>query len=390
MIEFLQKLIKIQSLSPRDEGCFDLIEERLNKLEFNCERINYANVENLYATYGDKGKLFCFLGHTDVVPTGPEEQWTHPPFSAHIDEDLLYGRGTADMKASIAAFLESLEEFFATSPELNYRIAILLTSNEEGDAIDGFIDKIVDDMIEKDEKIDLCLVGEPTSYEKIGDSVRIGRRGSLGGSLKIIGKQGHIAYPENVDNPIFSASDVIVKLKNTTWDNGNAIFQPTSFQISNIHSGTGAKNIVPGDLDMLFNFRYSTESTKETLIAEFESILNELNIEYEIEWKLSGLPYLTKKDNLKDVVVQSIKNITGYIPDLNAKGGTSDGRFIAKMGTEIVELGPLNETIHQIDEHVKISEIWTLKDIYTDILKGLNTKVILTFLSAFKKVSHYY
>ena len=372
MIDFLKQLIQIESISPRDMGCFDLIEERLNKLNFNCERINYLNVENLYATYGEKGKLFCFLGHTDVVPTGPVENWKYPPFSGHIEDGMMYGRGTADMKGSIAAFLDSVEEFLAENSNPNYRISILLTSNEEGNACDGFIDRIVDDMIEKADEIDYCLVGEPTSNERLGDSIRVGRRGSLSGELRVKGKQGHIAYPENVINPIFLSSDLIVKLKNQVWDNGNAIFQPTSFQISNISSGTGAKNVVPGHLDMLFNFRFSTESTEGSLRKEFESIIDSLDFDYEIEWNLSGLPYLTTENTLKDIVVNSIKKEAGIDADKNAKGGTSDGRFIAKMKTEIIELGPLNKTIHQIDECVSVADLELLKNIYLDVLKELN------------------
>ena len=372
MIELLQKLLQIKSLSPKDMGCFNIIEKQLIELGFKCERINYLNVENLYATIGDKGKLFCFLGHTDVVPTGPEEKWKYPPFSATIDGDLLYGRGTADMKSSVAAFIESSKEFLNSEENLNFRLAILLTSNEEGNAGDGFIDKIVEDMIKNDEEIDFCLVGEPTSSEKVADCARVGRRGSLGGHLKIFGKQGHIAYPENIVNPIFLSSDLITKLKNQKWDNGNDVFDPTSFQISNIKSGTGAHNVVPGELEITFNFRFSTESTEESLKSKFVAIIDELDLEYDLEWDLNGNPYLTENNFLKDIVSKSVKEIVGYSPELNAKGGTSDGRFIAKMDTEIVELGPVNKSIHQIDEHVKISELWTLKDIYTKILINLN------------------
>ena len=372
MIELLQNLLKIKSISPNDMGCFDLIEKELKELGFNCERINYLNVENLYATTGTSGKLFCFLGHTDVVPTGPEDKWKYPPFSATIDGDILYGRGTADMKASVAAFIESAKEFINSTEKLNFNLGILITSNEEGTSKDGFIDRIIEDMMENNEIIDFCLVGEPTSSEKVADCVRVGRRGSLGGHLKIYGKQGHVAYPEKVINPILLSGDLISKLNNKIWDNGNDAFDPTSFQISNISSGTGAHNVVPGELELTFNFRFSTESSEQSLKKKFESMLKELKLNYDLVWDLNGNPYYTKDNFFKDIVSNSIKQITDYFPEQNAKGGTSDGRFVAKMETEIIELGPVNQSIHQIDEHVKISELWTLKDIYTKILKNLN------------------
>ncbi len=372
MIELLQNLIQIKSISPKDNGCFDLIEKELQSLNFKLERINYQNIENLYATIGTSGKLFCFLGHTDVVPSGPEDKWKYPPFSATIDGDLLYGRGTADMKAPVAAFIESVKEFLNSEEKLNFRLAILLTSNEEGTSKDGFIDKMIDKMIQDNEIIDFCLVGEPTSSEKVADCVRVGRRGSLGGHLKIYGKQGHIAYPDKIVNPILLSGDLISELNKKIWDSGNISFDPTSFQISNINAGTGAHNVVPGELELTFNFRFSPESSEKSLKSDFESILNKLKLNYDLDWDLNGNPYYTEGKFFKDIVSSSIKEVTGYIPELNAKGGTSDGRFVAKMNSEIIELGPVNKSIHQIDEHIKISELWTLKDIYKKILFNLN------------------
>ena len=366
-------LIKIESISPKDKGCFNIIELILNELGFVSERIDYKNVENLYSVYGNDGPTFCFLGHTDVVPTGPENLWTHPPFSAKKVDDKIYGRGAADMKGNICAFLKALSEFINSEENLNFKIAILLTSNEEGESDDGFIDILLDKLIQRGEKIDYCLVGEPSSSEIVGDTIRIGRRGSLSGKLKILGKQGHIAYPEKIINPIFLVSNIITELKEKKWDVGNDHFQPTSFQISNINSGTGAGNIVPGELVMDFNFRFCSESTSEGLIEEFEKILNSHDIDYKVEWNLSGLPFLTTKTYFVDLVIDSIKKVLGREPVINNGGGTSDGRFMAVMDAEIVELGPLNETIHKIDENVSIKDLKDLSKIYLEILKKIAT-----------------
>ena len=366
-------LIKIESISPKDKGCFDIIEPILNELGFVSERIDYKNVENLYSVYGNDGPTFCFLGHTDVVPTGPENLWTHPPFSAKKVDDKIYGRGAADMKGNICAFLKALSEFVNSEKDLNFKIAVLLTSNEEGESDDGFIDILLDKLIQRGEKIDYCLVGEPSSSEIVGDTIRIGRRGSLSGKLKILGKQGHIAYPEKIINPIFLVSNIITELKEKKWDVGNDHFQPTSFQISNINSGTGAGNIVPGELVMDFNFRFCSESTSEGLIEEFEKILNSHDIDYKVEWNLSGLPFLTTKTYFVDLVIDSIKKVLGREPVINNGGGTSDGRFMPVMDAEIVELGPLNETIHKIDENVSLKDLNDLSKIYLEILKKIAT-----------------
>ena len=366
-------LIKVESISPKDEGCFDIIEPILNDLGFVSERIDYKNVENLYSVFGNDGPTFCFLGHTDVVPTGPVELWTHPPFSGKKVNDRIFGRGAADMKGNICAFLKALSEYIKLNQVQNFRIAILLTSNEEGESSDGFIDVLLDKLIQRGEKIDYCLVGEPSSSELVGDTIRIGRRGSLSGKLKLIGKQGHIAYPEKIVNPIFLVSDIITELKEKKWDKGNDHFQPTSFQVSNINSGTGAGNIVPGELVMDFNFRFCSESTSESLIEEFENILNSHDVEYTVEWNLSGLPFLTTKTYFVDLVIDSIKKVLGREPIINNGGGTSDGRFMSVMDAEIVELGPLNESIHKIDENVSIEDLEELSKIYLEILKKIST-----------------
>ncbi len=368
-LELLKKLIKIESISPNDNGCFDVIKQQFDGLDFSFEETNYKNISNLIITNGNsKNKTFCFLGHTDVVPPGPESEWSVPPFSGEIIDNKIYGRGAADMKGGVACFISALKEFLSENKDPSFNIMVLLNSNEEGKLENGKVDRVINEMIDKDKFIDFCLIGEPSSSKKVGDVIRIGRRGSLSGNLKVYGIQGHVAYPKQALNPILGIGKTLEELKNMEWDRGNENFEPTSFQVSNIKSGTGAENVVPGVLEMTFNFRFSPESSPDGLKEKFEALLKKSDLKYDVSWTLSALPFLTGKTEFIDIVKSSIKEINNIDTKIDNGGGTSDGRWVAPMGSEIVELGPLNKTIHQIDEHVDIEDLSTLKEIYKKIL----------------------
>lgn len=369
-IEFTQDLIRRQSVTPEDADCQALLSERLGRLGFEAEPMNFGEVQNLWLRKGKDAPLFVFAGHTDVVPTGPESNWTHPPFAAEIHDDMLYGRGSCDMKGSIAAMVTACERFIEQHPDHKGSIAFLITSDEEGPAIDGTV-KVVETLEARNEKIDWCLVGEPTSSNTVGDVIKNGRRGSLGAKLTVRGRQGHVAYPHMAINPIHRLAPALAELTAMEWDQGNEFFPPTTFQISNINGGTGATNVIPGHVELLFNFRFSTEVTADELKLAVESVLNRHELDYEIEWTLSGNPFLTPEGELVDAMVAGISEVMGIDTELSTSGGTSDGRFIAPTGAQVVELGPLNATIHQVNERVHISELDNLSAIYEAILKNL-------------------
>ncbi|MDB9700421.1 succinyl-diaminopimelate desuccinylase [Gammaproteobacteria bacterium] len=367
-LNLAQSLIRIKSISPNDGGCFDILEPELASLGFNVEKIKELNCETLLAKLGNKGKIFCYLGHTDVVPSGPEEEWSSHPFEANVIDGHLIGRGAADMKGSVAAFIEALKIFLPACQEPKFQIWVMLTSNEEGEPQDGKINTLINALTAKNEIIDYCLVGEASSSKEVGDVLRVGRRGSLSGSLKLLGKQGHVAYPKKVLSPILEIGPVISELREVEWDQGNKYFDPTSFQISNIESGTGATNVVPGHLNMLFNFRFSPESSHESLKQRVISILNKSKCAFEIEWTLNADPYLTKKTDLLNIIQSALLAVNQKEAIVDNGGGTSDGRWIAPSGAEVIELGPINQTIHQIDEKISLSDLELLTRIYHQIL----------------------
>ena len=373
-LDLAQSLIKIKSISPKDEGCFDLIESELGPLGFQIDRIPELNCETLLAKYGDSGKVFCYLGHTDVVPSGPEEEWSSHPFEANIIDGELIGRGAADMKGSVAVFIHSIKNFLADNPKPNFQIWVMLTSNEEGEPTDGKINTLIDSLTNQNQFIDYCLVGEASSSEIVGDVLRVGRRGSLSGKLRLTGKQGHVAYPHKVISPILEIGPIIAELNKIIWDEGNEYFDPTSFQISNIESGTGATNVVPGHLNMLFNFRFSPESTQESLKKRFIEILGKSKCTFEIEWTLNAQPYLTQKTEMLSIVQKALRKINGQEAKIDNGGGTSDGRWVAPSGSEVIELGPRNYSIHQIDEKISLKDLDQLQKIYQQILIETNNQ----------------
>ena len=364
------QLLRQPSVTPVDHNCQNLMADRLKNIGFNIESMRFEDVDNLWARRGTEGPLFCFAGHTDVVPTGNLSAWNSDPFQPEIRDGKLYGRGSADMKTALAAMVVATERFIEKHPNHKGSIAYLITSDEEGPSINGTV-KVIETLEARQEKINWCLVGEPSSTRRLGDIVKNGRRGSLNANLTVKGKQGHVAYPHLAINPIHTASKAIAELCETVWDQGNEYFPATTFQISNINSGTGATNVVPGTMNLLFNFRYSTEVTAEELKTRTLEILDRHGVEYDISWTLSGLPFLTPVGELVNAAKKAIVQVTGFETELSTSGGTSDGRFIAPTGAQVLELGVINETIHQIDEHVLVADLEPLAEIYEQILVEL-------------------
>ncbi len=369
-LALLKDLIKRESVTPKDEGCQDVLAERLTKIGFKEERLNFVDTQNIWLRRGEKKPLFTFLGHTDVVPPGSLKRWDSPPFEPSIRDGKLYGRGAADMKGGVACFITAVERFVENHPEHQGSIAVMMTSDEEGIATNGVV-KVVEVLEKRNEKIDWCLVGEPSSDKKVGDVIRVGRRGSLCAKLTIEGIQGHVAYPEIAENPIHSFAPALKELTEEVWDNGNQFFPPTSLQVSNISGGTGAENIIPGEVEVQFNLRFCTELDDQTIKQRVAAIFAKYNFKYDLQWRLSGNPFLTEKGELIAAAHSAIKHVTGMETVDDTGGGTSDGRFIAPTGAQVIELGPLNESIHKINENVGVDDLGILSEIYEQMLIDL-------------------
>lgn len=369
-LQLATDLIRCRSVTPEDDGCQALMIQRLEAIGFRVERLRFGEVDNFWAVRGEQGPLLVFAGHTDVVPTGPEANWDNPPFEPRIIDGMLHGRGAADMKGSLASIVVACENFVARFPDHKGRIALLITSDEEGPSINGTV-KVVEWLEASNTKITWCIVGEPSSTNVVGDVIKNGRRGSLGGILKVKGIQGHVAYPHLADNPIHKLAPALAELAAEHWDNGNEFFPATSFQVSNINGGTGATNVIPGEVEVVFNFRFSTELTEEILRERTETILNKHQLDYQVQWILSGQPFLTPRGALVNAVVDAIKTVTGIDAELSTSGGTSDGRFIAPTGAQVVELGPINATIHKVNECISATDLDKLTKIYEKALENL-------------------